>query len=312
MTSVSGVTPVTIAPEVTRPDDADGSVSGAHRTYSPGRWPSKRTNAWAWALLVLIILGGAAIRLRLLDAPLDRDEGEYAYFGQLLLQGIPPYAQAYNFKMPGIYAVYAVILAILGETTVGIHLGLLAATSLTIVLLFLVAARLFAVRVAIVAATTFAALALSPRLFFTSAYAEHFVLPLALAGLLVLLTASDHRGVARFLVSGALLGTAFVVKQSGGAFVLFAVLYVLLDARRDARRRFAASAALVAGALAPFAAVCLLMLQAGTFPSFWFWTFTYASKYGSAMSLAAGKLHLAQALGWILPTSYLAVALAGL
>jgi len=312
MTSVSGVTPVTIAPEVTRPDDADGSVSGAHRTYSPGRWPSKRTNAWAWALLVLIILGGAAIRLRLLDAPLDRDEGEYAYFGQLLLQGIPPYAQAYNFKMPGIYAVYAVILAILGETTVGIHLGLLAATSLTIVLLFLVAARLFAVRVAIVAAATFAALALSPRLFFTSAYAEHFVLPLALAGLLVLLTASDHRGVARFLVSGALLGTAFVVKQSGGAFVLFAVLYVLLDARRDARRRFAASAALVAGALAPFAAVCLLMLQAGTFPSFWFWTFTYASKYGSAMSLAAGKLHLAQALGWILPTSYLAVALAGL
>src|SRR5437870_7881459 len=182
MTTVSGVTPVTIESEMTRHVNVDVAVQGTDRACSAAVRLTKRPNVWTWALLVLVILGAAAIRLRLLDAPLDRDEGEYAYFGQLLLQGIPPYAQAYNFKMPGIYAVYAVILAILGETTVGIHLGLLAATSLTIVLLFLVAARLFAVRVAIVAAATFAALALSPRLFFTSAYAEHFVLPLARPG----------------------------------------------------------------------------------------------------------------------------------
>ena len=309
MTSVSGVTPVTIEPKETRPDDAD---SGTHRTYSAAGWLSKRPNAWAWALLILIVLGAAGIRLRVLDAPLDRDEGEYAYFAQLLLQGIPPYAQAYNFKMPGIYAVYALMLAILGETSAGIHLGLLVATSLTIVLMFLVAARLFEVRVAIVAAATFAALSLSPRLLFTAAYAEHFVLPLALGGVLVLLAAGDHRGVARFFASGALFGTAFIVKQSGGAFALFAILYVLLDTRRDPRRRLAASAALVGGALAPFVVVCLLMFQAGTFSSFWFWTVTYASKYGTAMSLTNGKFHLWQALSWILPTSYLVVALAGL
>jgi Dolichyl-phosphate-mannose-protein mannosyltransferase len=311
MTSVSGVAPVTIELKETRPNDADGSV-GTHRTYSVTGWLSKRPNAWAWALLILIVLGAGAIRLRVLDTPLDRDEGEYAYFAQLLLQGIPPYAQAYNFKMPGIYAVYALMLAILGETSAGIHLGLLIATSLTIVLMFLVAARLFEVRVAIVAAATFAALSLSPRFFFTAAYAEHFVLPVALAGMLVLLAAGDRRGVVRFLGSGALFGTAFIVKQSGGAFALFAVLYVLTDTRRDAQRRLAASGALVAGAVAPFVAVCLLMLQAGTFPSFWFWTVTYAAKYGTAMSLAVGKFHLAQALRWILPTSYLVALLAGL
>lgn len=59
-------------------------------------------------LLTLIVVVTAGIRLRLLELPLDRDEGEYAYFGQLLLQGIPPYATAYNFKMPGIYGIYAV------------------------------------------------------------------------------------------------------------------------------------------------------------------------------------------------------------
>jgi hypothetical protein len=57
-----------------------------------------------WLALGLILLGAAAIRLRLLDIPLDRDEGEYAYFGQLLLEGVPPYAAAYNLKAPGIYA----------------------------------------------------------------------------------------------------------------------------------------------------------------------------------------------------------------
>ena len=68
---------------------------------------SRRAGVAAWALLGLIVLAATAVRLRLLDIPLDRDEGEYAYFGQLLLQGIPPYTTAYNLKLPGIYAVYA-------------------------------------------------------------------------------------------------------------------------------------------------------------------------------------------------------------
>jgi len=266
--------------------------------------------AWALGVLALVGLATAGIRLRLLDIPLDRDEGEYAYFGQLLLRGIPPYAQAYNFKMPGIYAVYALILAAFGQTPAGIHLGLLVVNVVTIALVFLVARRHFDARVAVVAAAAFAALSLSPRLLSTAAYAEHFVLPPVLAGLLILPRAIDRRSMAAYLGSGALFGTAFVVKQSAGAFLLFAVLYILLGMHDDTRLRLTASAALVAGALAPFAAVCLLMLLAGTFPNFWFWTFTYASAYATAMPLAKGVRNLGNALRWILPTSYLVAVLA--
>ena len=46
----------------------------------------------------------AVVRLRLLNFSLERDEGEYAYAGQLMLQGIPPYELAYNMKFPGTYA----------------------------------------------------------------------------------------------------------------------------------------------------------------------------------------------------------------
>jgi hypothetical protein len=264
---------------------------------------------WALYLLAVVVLAVAAIRVRLLPIPLDRDEGEYAYVGQLLLQGLLPYAEAYNFKLPGVYAVYALMLAVFGQTPIGIHLGLLVVNAVTIVLVFLVAARLFAARVAVVAAAAFAGLSLSPRLFSTAGYAEHFVLPPVLAGVLVLLRAIDRRRIPPFLGSGALLGTAFLIKQSGAAFVLFAVLYVLLGTHDTARRRLAAVAALVAGALAPFGALCLLMLAAGTFANFWFWTFTYAAAYATATPLALGRMNLAETLHWILPTSYLTVVL---
>ena len=57
---------------------------------------------WAiWGALIFILGFGAFVRLRLLDFPLERDEGEYAYAGQLMLQGIPPYKLAYNMKLPG-------------------------------------------------------------------------------------------------------------------------------------------------------------------------------------------------------------------
>ena len=95
-----------------------------------------------WLALGLILVGAAAIRLRLLDLPLDRDEGEYAYFGQLLLEGVPPYAAAYNLKAPGIYVAYALILAVFGHTTTGIHLGLIVVTSVATVLMFVLARSL--------------------------------------------------------------------------------------------------------------------------------------------------------------------------
>jgi len=63
----------------------------------------------AWIFLaVVVFVFVIAIRIRLLGIPLERDEGEYAYAGQLMLQGIPPYKLAYNMKFPGTYAAYAI------------------------------------------------------------------------------------------------------------------------------------------------------------------------------------------------------------
>jgi hypothetical protein len=75
---------------------------------------------FGWCILAVIVFGLViAIRIRLLGIPLERDEGEYAYVGQLMLQGIPPYKLAYNMKFPGTYAAYAVIMSIFGQTILG-------------------------------------------------------------------------------------------------------------------------------------------------------------------------------------------------
>src|SRR5208337_3675130 len=111
---------------------------------------------WSWWFLVLVLVLVAAVRLRLLNFPLERDEGEYAYAGQLMLQGIPPYQLAYNMKFPGAYAGYAVIMALFGQTPAGIHFGVLCLTTLTALMLFWLGKKMLDPTAGMVAATFYA------------------------------------------------------------------------------------------------------------------------------------------------------------
>jgi hypothetical protein len=282
---------------------------------------SERPGLAAWVLLGMVIAVAAVIRLRLLDVPLDRDEGEYAYFGQLLLQGVPPYAQAYNLKLPGIYGVYAAILAVFGQSPAAIHLGLLVVNAATTVLVFRLAARLYDTTIAVAGAAIFGVVSLDPRLHGIAAYAEHFVLLPALAGAIVLLRAIQSERSWAFVASGVLFGLAFLVKQSGAAFVVFGVAYAVLaappggagaDAKAgtDVRRRVLRALAVAAGALVPYAVVCAVLAGAGVFSRFWFWTVTYAGSYGSAVGPIAGVVLLARAVRHLLASSYLVATLA--
>src|SRR5208283_1514633 len=101
----------------------------------------KYRKAWCAGVILLVLLA-VTVRLRLLSMPLERDEGEYAYSGQLLLQGIPPYQLAFNIKMPGTYAVYAVVMALFGESDSAIHLAFLLVNLGTLALLWFLARRL--------------------------------------------------------------------------------------------------------------------------------------------------------------------------
>ena len=142
--------------------------------------------AW-WALATIAFTLVIAIRIRLLGIPLERDEGEYAYAGQLILQGIPPYKLAYNMKFPGTYAAYALIMSIFGQTIDAIHLGLLLINVATIALIFLIGRRLINTMAGVTAAASYAVLSVSPSVLGLAAHATNFVLLSVLGGILLLL-----------------------------------------------------------------------------------------------------------------------------
>src|SRR3977135_182202 len=97
-------------------------MSAAFASASP-IWLRRLVQYRAWILVGLTVLLVLVIRVRLREMPLERDEGEYAYAGQLMLQGVPPYKEAYNMKLPGTYAAYALIMVVFGQTPSGIHVG---------------------------------------------------------------------------------------------------------------------------------------------------------------------------------------------
>jgi hypothetical protein len=248
----------------------------------------------ALAIAVILVI---VVRVRLLPIPLERDEGEYAYSGQLLLDGIPPYKLAYNMKLPGTYACYAAIMAVFGQTTGGIHLGFLLVNLGALALLFFIARRLLDFAHAALACVCYALLAMCPGVLGLEGHATHLVVLAALAGLLLLLKARDFGRLWGFGLSGMAFGLAFVCKQPGLFFGLFGVAILLRDlivaAPPERGKRIRSIVWFGTGFALPFLLTCLLLTWAGTFDRFWFWTVVYVRVHAGLLNWRVGLLDLA-------------------
>jgi hypothetical protein len=251
--------------------------------------------AW-WALATIVFTLVVAIRIHLLGIPLERDEGEYAYAGQLILQGIPPYKLAYNMKFPGTYAAYAAIMSIFGQTIHAIHLGLLLINVATIALIFLVGRRLINTMAGVTAAASYAVLSVSPSVLGLAAHATNFVVLPFLGGILLLLKEqrmttsepSQPKQLVRLFVSGLLFGIGVLMKQPGLLFIPFGAIYIVwndLNCRLSLNRMLLRILIFVTGAIIPLGVTSLILWRAGVFDKFWFWTINYAWQYGSLVPL---------------------------
>jgi hypothetical protein len=270
-----------------------------------------------YAALLLALAAFAAVRFHFRNLPLERDEGEYAYMGQLLLQGVPPYKLAFTMKLPGTCAAYAVMMAVFGETPAGIRIGMILVTTLSSILVFLLGKRLYGTLTGTIAGITYIFLAIRPGVLGLEGHATHFVVLTAMAGILLLLRAIDREATSLFFASGLLFGLSFLMKQPGIFFGFFAGCYWLWTEWKRGlawKNVVLRGGALVGGVALPYLLLCLWLWRAGVFANFWFWTWTYARQYGSILSLAdSWRLCLKYTLPWaVRPFVLCEIGLAGL
>ncbi len=261
-----------------------------------------------WVLLALAVCFAIYVRVRLREFPLERDEGEFAYAGQLILQGVPPYKLAYNMKLPGTYIAYAALMAVFGQTTPGIHLGLLAVNLATIVLVYRFTRELFDSFSAGMAAIVYSILSVSPAFLGMAAHATHFVAFFGLAGTYILWRHLQSGRWWQAAASGLLMGIAFLMKQQGVFLMVFGGGFLLLLGlllKTYPRRRLPLAAVLYSvGSLLPYGLICLWLWRAGVWQKFWFWTVDYASKYVQNVPVSLAFASLRQSAGGMIAANW--------
>lgn len=277
-----------------------------------------------------------ACRMRLLEVPLERDEGEYAYVGQQLLKGVPPFVSIYHVKLPGIYTAYAIIEFLFGETHKGIHFGLLFVNIITAITIFFIGKRFLNPLHAAFAAACFCIFSLSQKFLGFSANAEHFVVLPAMVGILFLLRSFEFvnkRNVSEgkdikswlqnlvtyplfnFFVAGLFLGTAYTMKQHGLFFIAFAGVFFLFkwfSSKPISWKNFFLHGFIFGSAvLLPLGVLCLIFLKLGLFDKFWWWTWYYPRQYVAQISWEAGMNYLSYSLKPMWETFWLLFIIAG-
>lgn len=275
-------------------------MSFASSSFS--RWRSLLPSGpmgWVLALAVLaVMILCVAVRIRYLSVPFERDEGEYAYAAQLILAGLPPYAEAYNMKMPGIYYAYAFLIAVFGESHTAIHAGLLVMNLVTALGVFLLGRWVAGVGVGALAAAVFTLLSLGQEVTGAFANAEHFVLPFAVFGLLLVVRGLEAGGKYRLLLGGLLLGVGFLMKQHAIAYVALALTLTVIH--HLSPRTWPAALrdlTLVAGSAAlPLLLLVTAMYLIGMSEQFFFWTFAYASAYVNVVPAAQALVYFVSGL----------------
>src|SRR3974390_10366 len=86
---------------------SETSSAELSETPTPVAAPARGVSVGAWWGMLGVCALVAVLRWNSLDAPLVRDEGEYAYAAQILKSGLHPYQDAFLQKPPMIVYTYA-------------------------------------------------------------------------------------------------------------------------------------------------------------------------------------------------------------
>ena len=218
------------------------------------------------------------VRLRYADAPLERDEGEYAYAGMMILRGQLPYADFYNMKLPGVYYFYAFVFKLFGQSVPIIRYLLLTINLLTTFFVFKTAENWLSRTAAWWASGIFLLLSFSFHAQGWIANCEQFVNVFVAASLFFL---TKKWSPAYLFGCGLMLGFATLMKQHAFHFAFFPA-FLLLKQLFDERKwlkTLASSLVFGLGFTLPLGFTIFYFWEKGIFDRFYFYIIDYAMAY---------------------------------
>ncbi len=257
------------------------------------------------AVLVAASVLFVALRAPYWSVPLERDEGEYAYVAQRMLQGEVPYRDAFDQKPPGVFLVYAAAFVAFGESIESIHGMMHLFSAATALVLWLLVRRLAGDAASAFSVLAFAVMSTDSRIVATAANTEIFMLlPLSLC-MLALVRALEDGRARWWLACGAFALGACWIKQVAAVNTVFVGLFAvgsLVRRRAGARRVLRAVALMLAGGAVVSLPLAAYFAWHGAWAEFVDAVFLHNLAYSQRMSWAAGCRNAWIALGHQAPS----------
>jgi 4-amino-4-deoxy-L-arabinose transferase-like glycosyltransferase len=249
-----------------------------------------------WALIAC--LGILALRLpSFLEPAWHTDEGTFAGVAEGIVRGRDLYSQAWESKPPLFLYLYAAIFKLFGAGLIQLKFAVAGAALSSQFLVFLTGRRFMSPPKALCASIFFGVLIAVPFWEGNLALSEVFSMPPTLLALWIGLARSerDRSDALRWLgVSGALFGTAFLLRQPAVLAMPALVLWLLLSSRLSPQRLIYMGA----GFVAPLVLTTIAFAVFGSFHWYWDANVSYFLYYVPAGSRVTSTLML-----WmVLPT----------
>ena len=247
-----------------------------------------------WLSFVGLAALFVALRWNNYDAPLIRDEGEYAYAAQLLIQGVTPYQHAFIQKPPGVIYSYALANIFLPEHFWSPRLLAYLFVALATALLGLIARWEFGEGYALPAMWLMTPMVLMPGIDQYSVNTEMFML-LPLLGTVAVYSYSRAHGCKRGcrFIAGFLGAVTLLYKYTAlpiVAFVFFAWLIDTYRLNRKAMEVLKALAFFVAGGIFAAALELGYFAMHGAIREFWECTVAFNHYYLASGTFTAANL----------------------
>ncbi|PKP22344.1 MAG: hypothetical protein CVU05_04320 [Bacteroidetes bacterium HGW-Bacteroidetes-21] len=253
--------------------------------------PASNNKLLIWIILGVALLFTLVFRLRMLNLPLERDEGEYAYIASLILDGDSPFS-AYNYKIPGVSFIYSFFMIFFGQGIAGVKAGLMVICLLNVWLFYKAFSRFIPSLAAAIGALFFSVMMSDFSVLGNAAHATHYVNLFSLLALYFAGKWITKPAPLLFLAGGAMAGLTFCMKQPAGLLIPFFGLLVFVPYLKGFLKQWKkvllSSLLFVAGVALPLGLLALVVTLYNDWERFINWTFIYPSQYASLLSFEQG------------------------